>query len=188
MKSIITKFKSKKIVVPTILISGVLLTMVFLSSPQSNIWAQQTSENNNNTITNFEGQPEINGSVSVREGIENFFEQNVKLPFITAVQTAQQQVANGTVLAGHLGVTQGYLTYTFSTIDSANDILHKVIVDAGNGQVLYTSEGQDIGAFGLPPFGKKGQGFGFGPSGHEDFGPWSHHEFRGGPWHGLFGQ
>lgn len=188
MKSIIKKFKSKKIVVPALLISGVLLTVAFLLSPQSNIWAQQTSEKSSNTITKFEGQPDINGSVSVREGIENFFEQNVNVPFITAAQTAQQQTANGTVLAGHLGVTKGYLTYTFSTIDSVNDTLHKVIVDAGNGQVLYASEGQDIGAYGHPPFGKKGQGFGFGPLGHEGFGPRNHHEFRGGPWHGLFGQ
>lgn len=164
--------------------------MTVLSSPLSNIWAQLNSEDSYNTISNYERLPDINGSISVREGVKNFFEQNVNVSFITATQTAQQQVVNGTVLAGNLGVTQGYLTYTFRTIDSVNNTLYKVIVDAGNGKGLYASE--DVKTFGYPPFGKKGHGFGFGfgsgPFDHEGFAYWNSHGFDGGPWHGPFGR
>lgn len=65
--------------------------------------------------------PDINGSVNVRDGIENFFAENAKIPFVTAAQTAQDQITNGTVLGGHTGVTQGYLTYTYIVLDPTND-------------------------------------------------------------------
>ena len=56
---------------------------------------------------------------------KNFFAVNVKTPFITAAQTAQEQIANGTVLGGHLGVTQGYLIYTYFLVDSINDAAYR---------------------------------------------------------------
>jgi hypothetical protein len=90
--------------------------------------------------------PKINGSVNVGDGIKNFFAENAKTPFITGAQTAQDQIANGTVVGGHIGVTQGYLTYTYLVVDPTNDIARKVVIDAGNGQVLYTSEGKQVGS------------------------------------------
>ena len=47
-----------------------------------------------------------------------------------------------------MGVTQGYLTYTYFVVDKAKETGYKVIVDAGNGKVLYTSEGQSMASFG----------------------------------------
>jgi hypothetical protein len=122
--------------------------------------------------------PKINGSVNVRDGIKNFFTENAKTPFTTGAQTAQGQIANGTVMGGHIGVTQGYLTYTYIVANPTNDTVHNVIVDAGNGQVLYTSEGKQLGSLGksmFEPFGQERghEGFGggwFGPFGH-GFGP-----------------
>jgi hypothetical protein len=128
------------------------------------------------------GVPKINGSVNVGEGIKNFFVSNAKTPFITAAQTAHDQVANGTILGGHIGVTQGYLTYTFFVVNPANDTAHIVIIDAGNGQVLYTSGGKQIGSWGQTMLGSSGHarafegfsgGHGFGPFGH-GFGPFGH--------------
>jgi hypothetical protein len=130
---------------------------------------------------NYE-MPKINGSVNVGEGIKNFFAENAKTPFTTAAQTAQGQIANGTIFGGHIGVTQGYLTYTFFVVNPANDTAHIVIIDAGNGQVLYTSEGKQIPPWGQTMLGSFGharahEGFsgshGFGPFGH-GFGPFGH--------------
>ena len=124
--------------------------------------------------------PKINGSVNVGDGIKNFFAENAKTPFITAAQTAQEQIANGTVLGGHIGVTQGFLTYTYFVVNPTNDTAHKVIIDAGNGQVLHTSESKQIGSGGQSMFGsfehRKGHE-GFGGSGGGGFGPF------GGIWH-----
>ena len=99
-------------------------------------------------------------------------------PFIKGAQTAQDQIANGTVLGGRIGVTQGYLTYTYFVMNPTNDTAHKVIVDAGNGQVLHTSEGKQIGSGAQSMFesfrqGREHKGFGGGGG----FGPF------GGFWH-----
>jgi hypothetical protein len=83
-------------------------------------------------------------------------------------------------LGGHLGVTQGYLTYTYLVANPTTDAAHKVIIDAGNGLVLSTSEGKQIGSWDQSMSGgsfEHGRGHerfggygGFGPFGH-GFGP-----------------
>jgi uncharacterized membrane protein YkoI len=174
------------VLIPAILGAGILvLTSAFIvASPLENSWAQQQQLGMNNTnptdIPQYNAMPNINGSVSVKDGIKNFFAESVKTPFVTAAQTAQEQVTNGTLLGGHIGVTQGYLTYNYFVVDPANDKAYKVIIDAGNGQVLYTSEGEQMGSGGnnggFGPFGH-----GFGPFGH-GFGPFGHGPFGFAPW------
>jgi uncharacterized membrane protein YkoI len=174
----------KKVLIPIILGAGTLLASTFIvASPLASLLAQQQLEVNDTNPTDiprYDAIPDINGSVNVRDGIENFFAENAKIPFVTSAQTAQDEITNGTVLGGHIGVTQGYLTYTYFVLDPTNERTYKVIVDAGNGQVLNTSEGKqmtfggDNGSFG--PFGHGPFGHGFGPFGH-GFGPF------GGFWH-----
>jgi hypothetical protein len=80
-------------------------------------------------------------------------------------------------------VTQGYLTYTYFVANPTNDTAHIVIIDAGNGQVLYTSEGKQIGSWGqlsmFGPFGQEKGHEGFG--GSRGFGPFG---YGFGPFHG----
>jgi hypothetical protein len=189
------KLVQKKVLIPAIIGIGILLSAAFvLATPLENSWAQQLQKQrgmNQTSDTSQYGEiPKINGSVNVRDGIKNFFAENAKTPFITGAQTAQDQIANGTVMGGHIGVTQGYLTYTYFVMNPTNDTAHKVIVDAGNGQVLHTSEGKQIGSEAQSMFESFGQGRGhegfgggggFGPFGH-GFGP-----FGGGGGFGPFG-
>jgi hypothetical protein len=176
------KLVRKKVLIPTIVGVGILvLTAFIVTSSISNSWAQrqQQWEMNKTTDTSqFDMIPKINGSVNVRDEIKNFFVENARIPFIAGAQTAQDQIANGTVLGGHVGVTQGYLTYTYYVINPTNNTAHKVIVDTGNGQVLYTSEGKQIGSWGQSMFksyehgrGHEGIGHGLGPFGHGLLGP-----------------
>ncbi len=141
MKTSKTRITGKKVIIPTFLVVGVLLSSIIIASPLEYTLAQQqqqkTATNTNNSITEYGELPQINGSVSVKDGIKNFFAENAKTPFITGAQTAQNQIVNGTVLGGHIGVTQGYLTYTYYVANPTNDTAHKVVVDAGSGQVLY---------------------------------------------------
>ena len=192
------KLVQKKVLIPAIIGFGILLSAAFvLATPLENSWAQQLQQQrgmNQTSDTNQYGEiPKINGSVNVRDGIKNFFAENTKTPFITGAQTAQDQITNGTVLGGHIGVTQGYLTYTYFVVNPTNDTAHKVIVDAGNGQVLHTSEGKQIGSGAQSMFESFGQGReykgfggggGFGPFGH-GFGPFGSGGFGpfGGFWH-----
>ena len=178
------KLISKKILIPAILGIGILLSAIFIASPFAYTWAQQQTVANNTDIREQGRIPQINGSISVKDNIKNFLKENIKIPFISAAETAQKQIANGTVLGGRLGQTQGYLTYTYFVIDPVKETVKKVIVDAGNSQVLYTSEGQHIGSFSqLPMSGPIGEEKGHGSFG----GPWKGHRLFGGFWHGLFG-
>jgi hypothetical protein len=117
--------------------------------------------------------PQINGSVSVANETMDFINENLKVPFTAAAQTAQGQVTNGTVLGGHLGIVHGYLVYTFFVSSTGSQTGHLTIVDAGNGNVLYTSGGQPLGSFGHLSF----------------FRHWNEHSYRGldMPWKGNGG-
>ena len=170
------KLVSKKVLIPAILGIGIILSTIFVASLLGNSWAQQQRQPtgmNNTNIREYDTIPKINGSVSVEDNIRSFLKENTKIPFVSAAETAQKQIANGTVLGGNLGVTQGYLTYTYIIVDQAKETIHKVIIDAGNGQALYVSEGRQIDSFNQPMFGSFGHG--------------KAHGFGGGPWHGFGG-
>jgi hypothetical protein len=192
------KLVQKKVLIPAILGIGIMLSAIFiLSSPFDSTWAQQqqqlplTGFNKTSEMSEYAEIPKVNGSVNVRDGIKSFLLENTKVPFITGAQTAQDQIANGTVLGGHIGMTQSYLTYTYLVVSPTNDTAHKVIVDTGNGQVIHTSEGKQLGSVARSVFGSFGEGIGherlggisgFGPFGH-GFGPFHNNGGLGGFWH-----
>ena len=166
------QFASKKVLITSVLGVGILLSAIFLVSPLVSTMAQQQQQllGTNETILNqYKPGATINGSVNIADNIVNFLEENTKIPFTTAAETAQQQIINGTVLGGHLGVTEGFLAYTYLVANPSDKIIHKVIIDAGNGQVLSASEGTSLESFGQLR--------------HENFEHWKgHHGFFGGLW------
>jgi uncharacterized membrane protein YkoI len=170
-------FLNKKVIIVVAVLAVGALSAVLVASSLAQATAQEQQQR---MMMSFgEGMPQINGSVSVANETINLIRENVKVSFVAAAQTAQGQVTNGTVLGGHLGVVQGYLVYTYFVADAANQRGHLVIVDAGNGDVLHTSEGQSFSSFGPPMmFGRWG--------GHTGFGEWhglgKPHWFGGGMW------
>ena len=176
-KNFLTK---KVIIVVAVLAVGVLSTVLVVSSIVQ-ATAQEQQQQRMMMGRFGEGLPQINGSVSIADETSNFVNENVNVSFLAAAQTAQGQVTNGTVLGGHLGILQGYLVYTFFVADMDNQTGHLVVVDAGNSNVLFTSEGQSIGSFGHKmPFGL------WGGHGHGGNGQWQGlgkpHWFGGGMW------
>jgi uncharacterized membrane protein YkoI len=176
-------FLSKKVVIVVAVLAVGALSAVLVTSSLSQATAQQEQQQQQRMMTMWSGQsmPQINGSVSLANEVSNFINENVNVSFVEAAQTAQGQVTNGTVLGGHLGVVQEYLVYKFFVADTGNQTGQLVIVDAGNGNVLFTSEGQSFGSFGHPMmFGPWGGGHGgFGGDWH---GPGKPHWFGGGMW------
>jgi type II secretory pathway pseudopilin PulG len=171
----------KVIIVVAVLAVGAVSAIFLASSIAQTTTAQQQQQYHQRMMRGMMGWsgeegiiPQINGSVSVTNETSNFINENLKVPFVGAAQTAQGQVANGTVLGGHLGVVQGYLVYKFFVADTTNQIGHLTVIDAGNGNVLYTSGGQPLDSFGhLSTHGYRGGGHGYG-------GGW------GGPWKGQW--
>lgn len=171
-------FLTKKVIIVVAVLAVGALSAVLVASSLAQATAQEQQQR---MMMRFgEGIPQINGSVSLANEASNFIDENVNVSFVAAAQTAQGQVTNGTVLGGHLGVVQGYLVYTFFVADTGSQTRHLVVVDAGNGNVLYTSEGQSFGSFGHPMmFGPWGEHGGFGGEWH---GPGKPHWFGGGMW------
>jgi type II secretory pathway pseudopilin PulG len=167
----------KVIIVVAVLAVGAVSAIFLASSIAQTTTAQQQQQYHQRMMRGMIGWsgeegiiPQINGSVSVANETSNFINENLKVPFVGAAQTAQGQVANGTVLGGHLGVVQGYLVYKFFVADTTNQIGHLTVIDAGNGNVLYTSGGQPLDSFGhLSTHGYRGgggHGYGGGWGGH----------------------
>jgi hypothetical protein len=130
--------------------------------------------------------PKINGTINLKNNTNNISIGNSTVPFLTAAQAAQSATSNGKILNGHIGITQGYLTYNFAISNPTNNTLSKVIVDAGNGKVLYKSPGMSINSTQFTMKGMDGmtamhKGFGHGGFGHGGFGHWGgiHHNNQG---------
>ncbi|AIF82994.1 hypothetical protein NTE_00918 [Candidatus Nitrososphaera evergladensis SR1] len=95
--------------------------------------------NGNQTMTPEQGAQmpgQMNGSINVKQAIKDFLTDNLNVTLGDAIATAEAQVANGTTVAAHLDVVQGFLVYRVIVVDINNEIIHNVIVDAGNGSVL----------------------------------------------------
>jgi hypothetical protein len=183
-----SKITSKKVLLPAVIgtiVAVVILTGIFVVDPAiSSVYAIQPS--NTTTATTISGSsqlPKITGSINVMQTTKNIIKDNLKVSFSQAADIAGKQITNGTVIGGHLGVVQRYLVYTFFGVNTGTHMVYHTIIDAGNGKVLYTSQGQQIGGgfFGAPgvlrgAFGPHGLAGGFG-----------HGSFRFGPWRALGG-
>lgn len=167
-----TNLLSKKVILVAILAAGAV-SAILVASSIAQATAQQEQQK---MMWAREGMPQINGSVSVANETSSFINENVKVEFVAAAETAQGQVDDGRVLGGHLDVVQGYLVYTFFVANTANQTGYLTVIDAGNGEVLYTSEGQPLGSFGHSYGHWGGHGYG-GWGGH-----WKGHGFGWGMW------
>ena len=89
--------------------------------------------------------PEISGSLPASDSMQENIEME-KIHFSVATAVAENAVTDGQAIKGKLGAVQGFLVYKFGIVDG-DGLFHKVIVDAGNGFTLYTSEGKSIDDF-----------------------------------------
>jgi hypothetical protein len=76
------------------------------------------------------------GSVPISSEISKLIKSEANTPFTDAVNRAINTVGeNSSVSSASLKVLNGYLVY-FVVISDKDDVLHNVIVDAGNGHIL----------------------------------------------------
>lgn len=95
--------------------------------------AGTTSGTNSSTTA-----PQIQGSVNLKQMLLS----SIQTKFTDAANTAAGAVTNGQVIGGNLAVIQGSVVYNFKVFDGTN--IYSVIVDAGNGKVLNTSQGHSF--------------------------------------------
>lgn len=83
--------------------------------------------------------PEISGTITISETSDDYSDK-AQIVLSVAMAVAENSVENGKAMWGKLDLTQGFLVYKIGVLAN-DDIFHKVVVDAGNGEVLYVSEG-----------------------------------------------
>jgi hypothetical protein len=80
----------------------------------------------------------INGSISIRSTIENALASKVKVPLNEASLIAQKAVgSNSTTTLALLRPLSGFLLYDLHVKSNGNNTVYAVIIDPGNGNVLY---------------------------------------------------
>ncbi len=87
--------------------------------------------------------PEISGSIPITETLEDYSDKS-EIALSVAMAVSENSVENGKAMWGKLSVTQGFLVYAIGVLAN-DDVFHKVMVDAGNGEALYVSEGVSRG-------------------------------------------
>jgi uncharacterized membrane protein YkoI len=143
MENTSNRFAGKKAALVVALLAAALSTTAVLMLQQPAL----AQSNATSTI------PDLEGSVSIEDATNDFIRENVEIDFTGAANIAQGQVDGGTVVGGKLGVMQGYLVYTFNVANYDSGTSRIVIVDAGNGDVLYTSDEMPLHYGGLGGFG-----------------------------------
>jgi hypothetical protein len=182
------KVRNRKALLAAVVAIAVVLSGTIVAY-QAVSYASAVQSTNMTASPGYKPLPLINGSINVIQTTKNIIKDNLKVSFSQAASIAEKQITNGTVIGGHLGIVQGYLVYRFYAVNQSAHTLYMTLVDAGNGKVLYTSQGVALGN-GIPGpsfprmFGPLGQvgphGFGerFG-QGQFGFGHWRGSEFNG---------
>src|SRR5919112_2249864 len=154
-------------------VSGILVGLSFISKPVVAQVNNTTSSPAPETVNRTEKSQQVNitGSIPLQSTINQALRSEIQVPMSEAIAMAQNTAGgNSSVIAAFLSPLKGFLVYNIGVM-SANNTLYKVIVDPGNGEVLFTSEGQQLDSFHQlmsGPFeNKKGYDGGHGKGGVE---------------------
>ena len=121
---------------------GLIYSSQFVMAQVNNTTASPTPE----TVDRAEKQQQLNitGSIPLQSTISQALRSEIQVPMAEAITTAQNTAGgNSSVIAAFLSPLKGFLVYNIGVM-GANNTLYKVIVDPGNGEVLFTSEGRQL--------------------------------------------
>jgi uncharacterized membrane protein YkoI len=140
-KVLITTRKRNLMIIAVIAVTTSIMTGTLLSS-YAQQFASAQNQNNSATVRSTGSVPlkNLTGSVQVFPKLSQMVQSKANVSLSTAATGAQSAVgANSHVISTHLGVVNGFLVYIAHVVDANNNI-HRVIVDAGNGKVLSTTQ------------------------------------------------
>lgn len=126
----------KKPVVALIAVVGIIATVLMLPT---SILAQD-SRADSIKVTDDSSQNKIEGTIKVASFLQQLVSQ-AKITLAEASDNAADE-ADGDAIAGRLAVVDGFLVYKIEVLKDDN--LRSVIVDAGNGSVLFMSEQKSV--------------------------------------------
>jgi uncharacterized membrane protein YkoI len=172
-----TKLASKKLLMYGAIV--IAATILLTASVSSGVLAQgvnSASRNATTTPNQVNNLPNITGSIPLRTTISGALSSKVKTSLSDAIVIAQKAVGpNTSAMLGVIRPLNGFLVYDIHVKNNADNTTHAVIVDPGNGKILYNQPlpslfGGGMGHFGMFGQGKMGPGFGgYGYNGQRGF-------------------
>src|ERR1051325_3342051 len=159
-----------------VIAAAVLLTGAVSSEVLAQTTTNSTASKNATTAsTSTTALSNITGSIPLRSTINNALSSKVKTTLNDAITIAQKSAGTNTsATLAFIRPLNGYLVYDVHVRNNSNNTTTAVIVDAGNGKVLYkqTPPSLIFGNFGFGQHGTFGQG---------KMGPWfGGHGYGGG--------
>ncbi len=92
---------------------------------------------------------QLNGTINVKQAAKDFLNEHLNATLVDATDLAEEQITNGTVVAGSLDAVQDSLVYKITVADLNSELAYKVYVDPSTGRVLATStEGTPLAELG----------------------------------------
>ena len=122
------KISKTKITLPVLIAASIFAVSIVTLSPN-----YVSAEFNKFEI------PEISGTITIAEQSDDYSDK-AEIVLSVAMAVAENSVENGKAMWGKLDVVQGFLVYKIGVLVN-DDTFHNVLVDAGNGESLYISEG-----------------------------------------------
>ena len=122
------KISKTKITIPILVVASIFAVSIVSFSP-----SYVSAEYNQFEI------PEISGTISITEQ-SNDYSDKAEIALSVAMAVAENSVENGKAMWGKLDVVQGFLVYKIGVLAN-DDTYHKVLIDGGNGELLYVSDG-----------------------------------------------
>src|SRR6476660_5402859 len=125
--------------VPILLLSGIANVSTYLSDALviNNSQGPSTSSPSSLPTNTALSSPNWVGSIQVSNALSQMIQSKVHTTLGNAAAGAEKAVGiNSHATSANLGEERGYLVYTVRIMDGNNNS-HKVIVDAGNGRVLF---------------------------------------------------
>ena len=123
-----TSISKTKLTIPALIVTGIF-AITLLSYYPINVSAEYDQS----------AIPEISGSLPITEYSTDYTDV-AKVTLSSAMSVSENSIENGKAMWGKLDVVQGYLVYWIGIL-SDDDVFHKIIVDAGTGDILYISDG-----------------------------------------------
>jgi len=126
-------------------IAGIVAVGIILTAPVYALTGNGTSDttNSSNNAANNSQQPAttIHGSLKISSILDQIISKSGTT--LADATSKAASTANGNAVSSRLAVVQGYLVYEVRVL--SDDGMHVVIIDAGNGDVLFTSPAQAFG-------------------------------------------
>jgi hypothetical protein len=125
--------------VPILLLSGIANVSTYLSDALviNNSQGPSTSSPSSLPTNTALSSPNWVGSIQVSNALSQMIQSKVHTTLGNAAAGAEKAVGiNSHATSANLGEERGYLVYTVRIVDG-NSNSHKVIVDPGNGRVLF---------------------------------------------------